>query len=152
MLTGTAIFAKNHGAGRAIWIRSDLCCGYAEQPNIRARRLVWGLVGDRVNRPFSTDAPPNVVIVPWQQGSRVAFHVLQVPSAMLRLCNERADQSDVFWPEDIPVLADFTIRIPGSWPRVVAPLEPDSVSVEQKGGALVLTIRRLHQHRLVVLE
>ncbi|MBT3375073.1 MAG: hypothetical protein HN742_41120 [Lentisphaerae bacterium] len=151
-VTGVAIVARDHGRGRAIWIRNAVTLGYADQPGIRSRELVWELLRGRVQRPFETDAPPSVVIAPWQQGDRVALHVLQMPSAMLRFTNERLDRSDTYWPEDLPTLADFSISIPGDWARAEAPLEPELIEVRRGGQASTVTIRELHQHRLVVLQ
>ncbi len=151
MVTRPVIMARNHGSGRAIAVRCAVGKGYAEQPHRRTREVVRRLLATHIEPGFATDAPANVVATPWR-GDRLAVHLLQAPSALLRFTNDTPGLDDLYWPEDFPALADVNLTVPGEWKTVHAPTAPDSITTQTKHGATTVTVRGLQTHHVIVFD
>lgn len=153
MKRGVAVLAKEYGKGRAVWIRPEITLGYAEQPNRRSRQFVQHILEQQgVRASFTTDAPPNVLVAPWRQDQRVAIHLLNVPSAMLRLAGDQQSRIDHYWPEDVVPTGPIHLQYPGQWKQAWSPTSKENLSFSCSENRIDLTLDRLEQHAVIILS
>ena len=106
------------------------------------------ILSPHITRPFTTDAPSNVVIAPWRQGKRLAVHVLHTPDSLLRLTH---GESDFSRPEDIVPTAPIHIDVPGDWSDAETPLNQERLSWNTTPHGIRLEWQSLEQHAVIVL-
>ena len=149
-VSGAVILVRDVGRGRAITIAANIAREYGEAgPRQRSRELIGRLLLERTTPPFLTDAPPNVVVALWRQGSRRVFHLLNVPSALLFLPFGRPP---AYLPEDITPTGPVRLSLPGKWTNVSSPTHPEHVAAEHRSDRVQITLSRLNAHAAIVAE
>jgi len=148
---GAAIVEAHPGRGHAILVVQDVGQGYAPNPNRRSREVIRRLLEPHIERPFQTDAPPNVIVKPWRQGDRLVFHLLNMPATLLAL---RTDvyQEGMARPEDVTPTGPIRITVRGRYRTATSPTHPDGVAFTPGGDVSEVVLDRLVQHAVVALD
>ena len=153
---GAAVLARDVGKGRATHVAPKIAHDYALWgPRRYSRNLVGLLLLDRLVPPFTTDAPPNVVVTLWKQESRRTLHLLNVPSSLLILpasgeCFDTAPP--LVLPEDFTPTCPIRVTVPGDWKEATSPTNPDAVHFERGDGKIKITLEKLDQHAVIVVQ
>ena len=149
---GAAVLRRCLGKGQAIWIGPDIAGAYgAIGPNAYSRALVERLL-QHVVRPFTVVAPPNVVVSLFRRDGKSVLHVLNVPESLLTLGMDAARPVPVpTAPHDCVPTGPVEITVPGTFSGAFSPSGAD-LQVEQQVQALRITLPRLEQYAMVVME
>ncbi|MBN1676570.1 MAG: beta-galactosidase trimerization domain-containing protein [Kiritimatiellae bacterium] len=139
-----AVCQRAVGKGRAVFIAPAIGSDYAQNPNRRSRELVRRLIAD-VPLPFTTDAPPNVVVTAWQQPGRLVLHLLNQPATLCRM----AGFSSQISVEDVVPTGPIRVRVPGAGLKVTSPTTSGRVHVTHENGTTAVTVERLQTHTVL---
>jgi len=146
-LTGVAVCERKLGAGRVVLVAPNIGADYSQNPNRRSRELVRRVTGP-LPLSFETDAPPNVVVSAWRQPGRLVLHLLNQPATMCR----RVGLDIQLWPEDFTPTGPIALSVKGRADSVSSPHPGTRVHWTQRDDAVEVTLERLDQHAVVVLE
>ena len=83
------------------------------------------------------------------------LHLLNVPSSLLILpasgeCFDTAPP--LVLPEDFTPTCPIRITVPGDWKEATSPTNPDAVDFERGDGEIRITLARLEQHAVIVVQ
>lgn len=148
-----AILSRDLGRGKAVYVVPNLACDEAQWgPFPPVRELYARLLLPHLRLPFTTDAPPDVLVALWHQEGRRVFHLLRLPEKCRTMpwYDFYRVPPEVLANEPLPV-QPLTLALPdkGESARAVGNL---GLNVQREGGTMRIGLPAFDTHAAVVLE
>lgn len=106
-----------------------------------------------IDRPYTVEAPVNVVVNLFRQSNREILHVMNVPPAFftLGISHQHQQLPTPMLPHDVIPTGAIEILLPKNYDSVFSPTHP-SLEMSCTKGLTRIRLDSLEQHAVVVLE
>ncbi len=154
IVAGASVLRAKIGQGQAYWVVPNIAASEATYgPNIYCRQLVDMLLSD-IERPFTTDAPANVVINLFHHEDRKILHLVNIPPTFLTLGIGKTGLRTPIGQlsHDVYPTGPITLRVSGKSYKVSSPTHHSHLTISHDSHATVIRLDQLEQHAVLVLE
>ena len=148
-----SILEQRRGKGRAVYVVPNIAADDAQWgPKEAARETYARLLLPHLLLPFTTDAPPDVLVTLWEQADKRVFHLLKLPANCRTLPWYERDPwpPEVIVSEDQPV-APIRIRLRDEG-ETVSPVTEVGIRVQRSHQTMHIALDGFVTHASIVLS